>query len=926
MRVAPIEDLLKRGSALKLHESETRFSSRKGGMKSPQSYFSAPRVMADIKAIVGHTRWMTTPEISRAAHYIKDQMQAVEGLEVELLEYLSDGRTSFGGWIMPKCWDVHSAKLNVVAAKGRKELILADYHANPFSLMMWSPATPPDGIKAFVAVVAEPFKNGRALKGKFALMTLPQIAVEHVAWAAENGAVGVISDTMITRKGVKEGKYLDDAIQYWNYTNPQWDGAPRLPAFGLTPKMGLRLRKLLADNPKLQLRACVDAQLYDGTLPLVTARLPGLLRKEFVITAHMDEPGASDNTSGTALAMETMRCLAEHARKSGEIPAVSIRFFASVEARGLQAYLNTRPGSKYGYAGGLNLDMIGYEQSVGRSGLTVTSVQPTAPSVLAAIIRERLAQETLREPKFTFKEARGVVLDDCQFAGAPFHAPMVMVEQVPDKTYHSSLDTVENLSPAHLKRMGGVVLDTVGFFARGDLSEVAALGERLFNHYATSLQQDGSHDRRILQDAKALYAQLLDFFPQDMPILDAQQVSRMRENNLLVDGYLLPKFAFAEKVNAWTAELKRLAALNPALPAAPAASVKPLPALLKTARAMVPVKTFAGYLGFEDLTRAELLKLKNSCGIERGWGAPSWLQWALDLATGKRSLLDIYAVIAPEQPVDLQYLVHAILFLRARGLVKIHTALTKDDVTAAIKKAGIRSGDIVMAHSALSDFGYLDGGADTLIDALLEIVGPTGTVCVPTHSLNWIGKAPYDPKTSPSYTGAVPAAFLKRPNAQRSLHPTHSVAAIGPHAAELIAGHDHTVAPQAREGFWGNFVKAQGKVLMLCRLQSNTLLHSGELWGGIPMPTCVAHVQRNGERVEFTLSGMPWHVHAFDLVHDELNARGHLYSSPLGASKIYAMDAREAVDLMTELIKKDPTIALREKCDCFYCDYVRKRL
>ena len=925
MKVAPTKRLPKCETVLKIHSAAVRAGLRKGEMSSPQSYFSSRRVMADIKAIVGHTRWMTSPEISRAAHYIKDQLNAVEGLTgVELIEFLSDGRTSFGGWVMPKCWDVRAATLTVPAAKGRKELLLANYHANPFSLMMWSPATPPEGLEAPVAIVEEPFKNGRTLKGKFALMTLPQLGVPLLQWAAEHGAVGVISDTVIERKGIKEGKYLEDAIQYWNYTNPQWDGPQRLPAFGLTPKLGRKLRSLLAANPKLTVQARVDAQLYDGTLPLVTARLPGRGPGEFVLTAHMDEPGASDNTSGTAMAMETMRCLAEHAQKTDELPAVGVRFFASVEARGLQAYLNTRPVPRHGYSGGLNLDMIGYDQTDGRRGMDLISAQPSAPSALAEYLRERSALETGRAPAFTFKESRAVVINDCQFAGAPFHAPMVLVEQAPDKTYHCSLDTIDNLSPAHLKRMGGLVLDTVKFATSANFKDIAAFGERLYAQYATALAQPDAPAQRILRDAKTVYAQLIDTFPQDQPVGE-QELEHLRQNNQLIKGYLFEKYAFEEKAIAWLAELKRLAANSHAKP-----EISPLenlaPNLVKLARAQVPVKLFAGYLAFEDCTKAELARLKEVCGIERGWGAPAWLQFALDLSTGKRSLLDIYAVVAAELPVDLQQLINAMEFLRGRGLVKICTALTKADVAAAVRSVGIRAGDIVMAHTALSDFGYLEGGANAVIDCLLEIVGPKGTVCVPTHSLNWVGKAPYDPKTSPSFTGAVPTAFLKRPDAQRSLHPTHSVAAIGPRAKELIAGHDHTVEPQAREGFWGKFVEARGKVLMLCRLQSNTLLHSGELWGGIPMPSCVAHYSRDGERKELVISGMPWHVHAFDLVHAELNARGHLYTAPLGQSKIYAMDAKEAVETMQGFIERDPFVALRDRCDCFYCAYARPRL
>src|SRR6185369_3720775 len=134
--------------------------------------FSSSRVMTDIRAIVAHTRWMTSPEILKAAQYIEKRLHQVDGLsEVRIERFKSDGKTAFGGWIMPKCWDVKSATLVAPARAGRAELLLADYRRNPFSLMMWSPPTPKGGIEAEVVVVKTPFKDGKKLKGKIALFS-----------------------------------------------------------------------------------------------------------------------------------------------------------------------------------------------------------------------------------------------------------------------------------------------------------------------------------------------------------------------------------------------------------------------------------------------------------------------------------------------------------------------------------------------------------------------------------------------------------------------------------------------------------------------------------------------------------------------------------------------------------------------------------
>src|SRR5205823_2497278 len=58
----------------------------------------------------------------------------------------------------------------------------------------------------------------------------------------------------------------------------------------------------------------------------------------------------------------------------------------------------------------------------------------------------------------------------------------------------------------------------------------------------------------------------------------------------------------------------------------------------------VPVKTFRGFLGFEESTLGERQQLRD-IGVEIGWGAPMWLQQALFLANGKRTVDTIRDVL-----------------------------------------------------------------------------------------------------------------------------------------------------------------------------------------------------------------------------------------------------------------------------------------
>jgi aminoglycoside N3'-acetyltransferase len=120
--------------------------------------------------------------------------------------------------------------------------------------------------------------------------------------------------------------------------------------------------------------------------------------------------------------------------------------------------------------------------------------------------------------------------------------------------------------------------------------------------------------------------------------------------------------------------------------------------------------------------------------------------------------------------------------------------VTREDVAAALRAIGVLPGDTVMFHSSLSSIGTVVGGPDAVIDGFLDAVGPTGTVVVPTLSKWEPEQRPHvwelwDIKTTPTYCGIIPETFRKRPEAVRSNHYTHSVAAIGPRAREITAHH-----------------------------------------------------------------------------------------------------------------------------------------
>ena len=131
--------------------------------------------------------------------------------------------------------------------------------------------------------------------------------------------------------------------------------------------------------------------------------------------------------------------------------------------------------------------------------------------------------------------------------------------------------------------------------------------------------------------------------------------------------------------------------------------------------------------------------------------------------------------------------------------------VTRDDVAAGLRSVGVEPGDVVMFHSSLSSLGAVVGGADAVIDGFLDAVGPAGTVAVPTLCKSQPERGNYvfetwDVGNTPCYVGAIPETLRQRPDAVRSDHATHSVAAIGARAVELTASHG---AAGLRQGPFG---------------------------------------------------------------------------------------------------------------------------
>jgi len=246
-----------------------------------------------------------------------------------------------------------------------------------------------------------------------------------------------------------------------------------------------------------------------------------------------------------------------------------------------------------------------------------------------------------------------------------------------------------------------------------------------------------------------------------------------------------------------------------------------------------------------------------------------------------------------------------------------------DDIVHGLRALGLTPGDAVLVHSSLSSLGYVEGGADTVIDALLEAVGADGTVLVPTLTGSEVldaGHPPvYDPVGTPCWTGRIPETFRQRPDAVRSLHPTHSVAAIGARARELTAGHEHSLTPCGPDSPYGRLAHSGGYILLLgVGHEVNTTYHLVEEIVGVPY-----HMQPGLVAAQVIEGGKGRTIHlmihrygsprAFGRLEPALCERGIQRDGQIGQAHVRQVDAGRMVDLACHVLRQDPGILLASR-------------
>lgn len=156
----------------------------------------------------------------------------------------------------------------------------------------------------------------------------------------------------------------------------------------------------------------------------------------------------------------------------------------------------------------------------------------------------------------------------------------------------------------------------------------------------------------------------------------------------------------------------------------------------------------------------------------------------------------------------------------------------------AIRDVGVKRGDVVFSHSNIGYFGIPEEGRDpqmvfrTILRAFEEVIGPGGTLIVPTFTYSFCKQQPFDVDRTPSTCGVFTEMLRQLPEAKRSAEPIFSVAALGARATEFTE--NVTNECFGPDSFWDRFMRADGIICNLNFDAGSTFLHYVERQLNVP--------------------------------------------------------------------------------------------
>ena len=239
--------------------------------------------------------------------------------------------------------------------------------------------------------------------------------------------------------------------------------------------------------------------------------------------------------------------------------------------------------------------------------------------------------------------------------------------------------------------------------------------------------------------------------------------------------------------------------------------------------------------------------------------------------------------------------------------------ITQKDIETSLRQLGIQEGDALEVHSSLSSFGFVEGGAMSVIDALMQVVGPQGTIIMSAYpvsppiplseeeqarGITWKVRIFDEDSDEPSGIGVVSDTFRKMPGVLCGSG-LHRVSAWGREAEQHSRGYRH-------------LVEVDGWVLLLgVGIDRCSSMHLAE--ETIRLPESIVAVFTPPPDIRRGYDPSLWDVgygstpdDAWMKVYNEADRRGLIKHQRIGHADCLFFKARSVISIYEHWLRTDP--------------------
>lgn len=438
--------------------------------------------------------------------WLAGELREVKGLEVEVERFTADGTRKYLDWLSPVGWRAEEAELWLLEPEER---LLTRFSDQAVSLMPYS-----QGGEAESEVVcvgegkSDEDYEGKDVEGRLVFALGGDGGRVHREAVIKRGAAGVVVGP--SRR--------EDRLEYPDLVevsrlSPKGEEVPRVGfGFALSRRQAEELLSYFEDGKEVRMRAWVDAEIVEGTMPTIDARFVGSERpeQEVVLMGHLDhyKPGANDNASGCAGMAEIIRNIASLVGR-GEIPAPrrTIRFIFLPELHGAAAYASRHLDVGERGIAGLNLDMIGEDYGLCKANFNLTCSPYSVPGYINDVLANLLpwlegdAFYSPRGTRYLFNyRVKGYSggSDHVIFNDSALSVPSVMLGHS-NVFHHTNMDTTETCDPTEMKRIIGLAEAAAIFLANAGDEEALTIAREVFGQAHVRIARTTANSLRLFQ-------------------------------------------------------------------------------------------------------------------------------------------------------------------------------------------------------------------------------------------------------------------------------------------------------------------------------------------------------------------------------------------------------------------------------------------